>query len=107
MNDRGRPPSGLISQWAALIPDGVADRIGPSEGPGPGSSPGREIYLTCPASVPEARQPSKLQDEVRFLGGELEFRLQPAQLDVVRRLHRLPSGGGKGCNLQATSSGAA
>jgi hypothetical protein len=24
------------------LPDGVTDRIGPSEGPGPGSSPGRE-----------------------------------------------------------------
>ena len=42
-NYRGRPPSGLIGQRAALIPDGVTDRIGPSEGPGPGSIPGREI----------------------------------------------------------------
>src|SRR5690606_25922068 len=26
-------------------PDGVADRIGPSEGPGPGSSPGRDTHI--------------------------------------------------------------
>ena len=30
-----------------------------------------------PASVPEARQPSKLQDEVRFLGGALMTRNRP------------------------------
>ena len=36
----------------------------------------RSGYLRkCPASVPEARQPSKLQDEVRFLGGVFWFRL--------------------------------
>ena len=29
--------------------------------------------MTCPASVPEARQPSKLQDEVQFLGGVLDW----------------------------------
>ena len=73
-----------------ICPDGVTDRIRPSEGRGPGSSPGRDILARrcrlslreracfrsgesrqCPASVMEARQSSELQDEVRLLGGVL------------------------------------
>jgi hypothetical protein len=49
-------------------PDSVADGIGPSEGPGPGSTPGRDMVLRVCWT---ARQSSKLQDEVRFLGGAL------------------------------------
>ena len=41
-NYRSGPLPGLIGQRAALIPDVVTDRIGPSEGPGPGSTPGRD-----------------------------------------------------------------
>jgi hypothetical protein len=42
-----------IQSSALWHPDSVADRIGLSEGPGPGSTPGRDIEL-CLASVPDS-----------------------------------------------------
>ena len=68
-----------IQSSALLIcPDGVADRIGPSEGPGPGSSPGRDIGLKIALRVCRiARQRSKLQDGVRLLGEALIIRYCP------------------------------
>ena len=65
------PHAGANPAVGSRGPDGVADGIGLSEGPGPGSTPGRDIWRRGPASVPEARQSSKLQDEVRFLGEAL------------------------------------
>jgi hypothetical protein len=86
-------------QSSALCPrpDGVADCIGPSEGPGPGSSPGRDTDKPCGCggrmtvfeavgrgSIPRwgtdttvlgvcrnAREPAKLVDQVRFLARTL------------------------------------
>ena len=38
---------GSTPRARAVCPDGVADCIGPSEGPGPGSSPGRDTHAAC------------------------------------------------------------
>ena len=104
-------------------PDGVTDRIRPSEGRGPGSNPGRDADWTLgPASVAEARQSSKLPDEVRLLGGALARKQlvlgvcrnkarEPAKLvDQVRFLARtlnyLDAGARRhGDRLQSGSSG--
>ena len=55
-----------------FYPDGVAERIGLSEGPGPGSNPGRDTDSSRSLRVCRIAQPSsKLQDEVQLLGGLL------------------------------------
>ena len=83
----------------SLLPDGVVDCIGPSEGPGPGSSPGRDTdcmpcecggrmtafeavgrgsiprrgtFPNCPWSVVDARDPAKVVGQVRLLAGTLD-----------------------------------
>src|SRR6476661_5273906 len=43
--------------------------IGPSEGLGPGSNPGRDT--DCPRGVAEARDPAKVVGQVRLLAGTL------------------------------------
>lgn len=94
--DAGANP--VVGSDGDVCPGGVVDRMGPSEGPGPGSTPGRDTlwpvkdyrpalgrrpsavlgcwfdswtgYMPCECAG-FARQPSKLQDEVRLLGGAL------------------------------------
>src|SRR5688572_4360172 len=39
--------TGFDSSRSCLCPDGVADCIGPSEGSGPGSNPGRDTNAAC------------------------------------------------------------
>jgi len=43
-----------------------------SEGPDPGSSPGRDTLKVSPAGVPDRMAVLELPDEVRFLGGVLD-----------------------------------
>ena len=80
--------TGFDSSRSCFCPDGVAECIGPSEGPGPGSNPGRDTGLrVCRI----ARQFSTLQDEVRLLGGLLRQLRPRSVLDGHATLRRLRS----------------
>lgn len=78
-------------QSSALCPDGVAECIGPSEGPGPGSNPGRDTHSRSLRVCRIARQSSKLQDEVQLLGGLLSDLRPRSVLDGHATLRRLRS----------------
>ena len=54
-------------------PGGEKDIMAPSEGAGPGSTPGRGTD-GCPRSVPAARDRAKVEGEVRLLTGILAAR---------------------------------
>ena len=75
----------------SACPDGVAERIGPSEGPGPGSNPGRDTDSRSLRVCRIARQSSKLQDEVQLLGGLLRDLRPRGVLDGHATLRRLRS----------------
>jgi hypothetical protein len=80
-----------IQSSALVRPDGVAERIGPSEGPGPGSNPGRDTDSRSLRVCRIARQSSKLQDEVQLLGGLLRDLRPRGVLDWHATLRRLRS----------------
>ena len=69
--DAGANP--VVGSLQKVNPDGVADCIGPSEGPGPGSNPGRDTERQFrPWSVLDARDRAKVVDQVRLLARTLE-----------------------------------
>src|SRR5262245_27036193 len=63
-------------------PGGERDIMAPSEGAGPGSTPGRGTER-CPRSVPAARDRAKVEGEVRLLTGILAARPTDGGYGVV------------------------
>ena len=63
-------------------PGGERDIMAPSEGAGPGSTPGRGTD-SCPRSVPAARDRAKVDGEVRLLTGILATRPTDGGYGVV------------------------
>ena len=83
--------TGFNSSRSCSCPDGVAERIVPSEGSGPGSNPGRDTDSRSLRVWRIARQFSKLHDEVQLLGGLLRDLRPRGVLDWHATLRRLRS----------------